>query len=96
MGDKVKIAAVQMDPKITKNKENLEKILFETEAAAKNGADLIVFPECALAGYVYSSREEALPFAETIPGVSTDRLAASCKALGVYVVMGLLEKDADK
>ncbi len=96
MGDKVKIAAVQMDPKITRNKENLDKILFETEAAAKNGAGLIVFPECALAGYVYFSREEALPFAETIPGVSTDRLAASCKALGVYVVMGLLEKDADK
>ena len=87
MGDKVKIAAVQMDPRITKNKDNLDKILFETEAAAKNGADLIVFPECALTGYVYSSREEVLPFAESIPGSSTDQLVACCKALGVHAVM---------
>ena len=96
MGDKVKIAAVQMDPGITKNKENLDKILFETEAAAKKGADLIAFPECALSGYIFSSREEALPFAESIPGASTDRLAACCKGLGVHAVMGLLEKDADR
>jgi len=61
MRDKVKIAAVQMNPKITKNRENLEKILLETRAAAKNGADLIVFLECALTGYLFSSREEAMP-----------------------------------
>ena len=52
MGDRVKIAAVQMDPRITKNKENLDKMLFEIEASAKKGADLITFPECALTGYV--------------------------------------------
>ncbi len=39
-----------MNPKITKNRENLEKILLETRTAAKNGADLIIFPECALTG----------------------------------------------
>ena len=96
MGDRVKIAAVQMDPSITKNKENLEKMLFEIEAAAKKGADLIAFPECALSGYVFSSREEAVPFAESIPGASTDRLAACCKGLGVHAVVCLLEKDADR
>ena len=96
MRDKVKIAAVQMDPKITKNSENLERIVFETRGAAKNGADLIVFPECALSGYVFSSREEAIPFAESIPGVSTERLATCCQELGVYVVYGLLERADDK
>ena len=96
MRDKVKVAAVQMNPTITKNKENLDKVLRETKAAAQNGADLIVFPECALTGYVFSSREEVMPFAESIPGTSTDRLAASCKELGVHVVVGLLEKDADR
>jgi len=65
MRDKVKIAAVQMNPKITKNRENLEKILLEARAAAKNGADLIVFPECALTGYLFSSREEAIPKSST-------------------------------
>ena len=96
MRDKVKIAAVQMDPKITRNSENLERIVLETRAAAKNSADLIVFPECALSGYVFSSRKEAIPFAENIPGVSTQRLATCCRELGVYVVYGLLERADDK
>ena len=96
MRDKVKIAAVQMNPRIAKNKENLDKVLLETRVAAQNGAELIVFPECALSGYLFSSREEAVPFTESIPGTSTDRLATCCKELGVYVVVGLLEKDADK
>ena len=96
MRDKVKIAAVQMNPKIMENNKNLNKILFELRAAANNGADLVVFPECALTGYVFSSREEAMPFMETIPGSSTDELAVYCKELGVYVIVGLLEINVDK
>ncbi len=96
MRDKVKIAAVQIDPKIMENRENLDKILLETKTAANNGADLIVFPECALTGYVFASREEAMPFMETIPGPSTDKLAAYCRELGVHVIVGLLEIDADR
>jgi len=96
MNDKVKIAAVQMDPKIMRNSENLEKILSQTRVAASEGAELIVFPECALTGYVFGSREEAIPFMETVPGPATDKLAATCKQLGVYVVVGLLEIDGDK
>jgi len=92
--DKIKIAAVQMNPKIMRNRENLDKILLKTKSAASNGADLIVFPECALTGYVFASREEAIPFMETIPGPSTDRLIACCKELSVYVIVGLLEIDA--
>ena len=95
MKDKVKIAAVQMDPQIGKNKENLEKIIQKTEIAAHNGAELVVFPECALSGYVFSSREEALTSMETIPGASTDKLSELCRDLGIHMVFGLLEKDKD-
>jgi len=94
--DKIKIAAVQMNPKIMRNRENLDKILLKTKSAASNGADLIVFPECALTGYVFASREEAIPFMETIPGPTTDRLIACCKELGVHLVVGLLEVDAGR
>jgi len=96
MRDKIKIAAVQMNPKIMRSRENLDKILLKTRSAASNGADLIVFPECALTGYVFASREEAIPFMETIPGPSTDRLIACCKELSVHVVVGLLEIDAGR
>ncbi len=96
MNDTVKIAGVQMDPKLMANKENLALILERTREAAGNGAELIVFPECALTGYVYSSREEAVPFAETIPGNSTVEVAALCKKLKVHVIFGLLEKEGNK
>jgi len=96
VNDKLKIAAVQINPAIMQNSKNLDKILTEVRNAAAVGAELIVFPECALAGYVYSSREEAMPFMETIPGPSTDKLSACCRELGVYVVTGLLEKDGNR
>jgi len=91
MSEKVKIAAVQMDPKIMGKDANLEKILHETKVAASNGSNLLVFPECALSGYVYTSREEAMPFMETIPGPSVDKLADCSRELGVYIIAGLLE-----
>ena len=96
MREKVKIAGVQMNPGIEKVSQNLEKILLETRKAASHGTDLIVFPECALTGYMFTSREEAAPFMETIPGPSTERLAESCRELGVHMVVGLLEKAGDR
>lgn len=96
MEEKIKIAGVQMEPKIMEKEENLERCIELIRVAAKENAKLIVFPECALTGYCYSSLEEALPFAEQIPGPSTDTLTDTCRELNVYVVMGLLEIDGDK
>jgi len=96
MDDKVKIAAVQMDPTIMANRGNLDKILLKTRTATSNGANLIVFPECALTGYVFASREEAIPSMEPIPGSCTEELAACCKELGVYTIVGLLEINESK
>ena len=45
MDDKVKVAAVQMDPKIMANSQNLETVLLRARVAAGNGARLVVFPE---------------------------------------------------
>ena len=89
----IKIAAVQTNPALMKNEENLKVILNKTKEAAKDGANLIVFPECSLTGYIFNSREEALPYAETIPGQSTKKITALCKELNVCVVFGLLEKE---
>lgn len=96
MKDKIKIAAAQIDPKIKRNEENLETILNATREAALNRAALVVFPECSLAGIVYSSRQEAMPFAETIPGSSTNKITTLCQELKVYVIFGLLEKENSK
>jgi predicted amidohydrolase len=94
--DRIKIAAIQMAPKLMRNEENLETMLSTLKEASLSQAKLVVFPECSLTGYVFHSREEALPFAETLPGPSTEKLASLCRELEVYVVFGLLEKEGDR
>ena len=92
----VKVAAAQMDPKLGKLDENLDKILSMIDEAAGNKVKLVVFPECALTGYVFTSAEEAEEVLETIPGPSSDRVAAAAKKNNIYVVYGTLEKNGNK
>ena len=88
MKDIVKIAGIQIDPEIMNIKKNLEKIVDQSRIAADAKTDLIVFPESALSGYVYASREEALPYMVTVPGPETDKLVDCAKELGVHMVVG--------
>jgi predicted amidohydrolase len=87
----MKVAAVQMDIKILEKELNLARVTAKTEEAARAGAKLVVFPECALTGYCFRSREEAWPLAESVPGPSTEKLAAVAKQLDCTVIVGLLE-----
>jgi predicted amidohydrolase len=91
----VRVAVAQIEPALGENERNLAACLARLEEAAAAGAQLLVLPECAIPGYVFESIEEALPFAEEIPGPSTEALAAACARLGVHVVCGLLEVDGD-
>ena len=91
MPNLVRIAGVQMDVAIGKPQENLDRMLEHLQTSAAAGAKLTVFPECALTGYCFDSREEALPFAEPLPGPSCEQLAETCASLGVYAVIGMLE-----
>ena len=90
----IKVAAVQMEPRILDTDRNLARCLDLTRTASGVGARLIVLPECALSGYAFSSLEEALPCCETIPGPSTGRIAEACRQLDVYVVIGMLERSS--
>jgi predicted amidohydrolase len=91
----MKVAAVQMDIKILEKERNLATILANLEAAARAGAKLVVFPECALSGYCFTSRTEALPAAETVPGPSTVKITQFASKLDCTVVVGLLEREGD-
>jgi predicted amidohydrolase len=91
----MQVAVAQIEPKLFDKERNLGACLARLEEAAGAGAELLVLPECAIPGYMYASAEEALPYAEEIPGPSTDALAAACRRLGVHVVCGLLERDGD-
>ena len=93
MTTRIRIAAAQIEPGLMKLDENLNRILGAATEAAGKGAQLVVFPECTLTGYVFNSRDEAMACAETIPGPSTERIASLCQEFDLYVAFGLLEKD---
>ena len=92
----MKIAGVQMDIKIMEpelNLANMEKAMRETTA---HGAELTVFPECAVTGYCFSSLAEAMPWGESIPGQSSQFFQHVCAETNSYVVYGTLEKEGDQ
>ena len=86
-------AIVQMDPQRGDRAVNRRAILDRLAEAAQAGAELVVFPECALSGYVYESAAEALPAAETVPGETTEAVIEACRRHGVHAIAGLLERD---
>jgi predicted amidohydrolase len=91
----MQVAVAQIDPQLGEKDHNLAVCVARMEEAAAAGAQLLVLPECAIPGYMFASGDEALPFAEEIPGPSTEALERECARLGLYVVCGLLERDGD-
>jgi predicted amidohydrolase len=87
-----KIAGVQMDCLLGDVDANLQRIRAGLRDAASRGARLVIFPECALSGYCFHSREEAMPHTQLLPGPASDVLAADCARLGVFAIVGLLER----
>lgn len=91
----MQVAVAQIDPQLGEKERNLATCVARMEEAAAAGAQLLVLPECAIPGYMFDSGDEALPFAEEIPGPSTEALERECARLGLHVVCGLLERDGD-
>src|SRR6478736_1194991 len=91
----MRVAVAQMEPRLAETERNLDAALERLEEAVAAGAQLLVLPECAIPGYMFDSGEEAMPFAEEIPGPTTEALERECARLGLHVVCGLLERDGD-
>ena len=92
----VTVAAAQTDPRLGAKQQNLLAIEKYVRDAATRQAKLVVFPECALNGYRFESRTEALEDAEPVPGPATDRLAAVAAETGCYIAVGLVERGGDR
>lgn len=96
--DIITVSTVTLRPMWGQKERNLNRITGYMRAAAAKGSDLVVFPEMALTGYddepdkpVAEKMQHKL--AETVPGPSTDVVAALAKELGLYVVMGMPIRD---
>lgn len=90
----MKIGYLQFTPEFKKPKKNLEKI---TEFISEKDFDLLVIPEMASTGYLFSERKEILEFAETFTGSTfLSGLHKIAKEKGSYIVSGFCEKEGDK
>ena len=90
------IAGIQCDPQIARRDLNLEMISTWSAQASNAGAALAIFPECAVTGYCFDSREEAMQFAESIPGPATAALESIARHLNLHIVAGMLERTEDQ
>ena len=69
--------------------ENLAKIKKIVAKAKKQGAELVIFPELSLTGYVV--RDEIYELAERIPGPSTKTMEDIAKKNQIHLVFGMPE-----
>ena len=93
----LRIACVQMEPRVGQKADNLRRSLEYIEAAAAAGARLVVLPELCNTGYVFNSREEAFEAAEPVPGgPSCEAWIRTAAKLGLVIVAGVSERVGDR
>ena len=96
MEDVINLAVVNFRTLWGKKDINVKRIAGYVEAAAKRGADMVVFPEMALTGYDDEAQIEKpmkmqTMAAETIPGKSTQIVKEIAVKYGVYALFGMPE-----
>jgi aliphatic nitrilase len=100
----VRAAAVQLSPVLYSCEGTTAKVCDAIAEAARNGAQLVVFPETVLPYYPYFSfiKAPALMGADhlkliaesvTVPGPVTDAIGSAAKRAGVVVAIGINERD---
>jgi predicted amidohydrolase len=89
MKEKIKLALAQISSKRENKNENLEKIEEITIKAKEQAADLVIFPELSLTGYVL--HDQIYELSEIIPGPSTKRIEKLAKKTRTHIIFGMPE-----
>jgi predicted amidohydrolase len=89
MKEKIKLALAQISSKRENKKVNLQKIQEFALKAKEQAADLVIFPELSLTGYVV--RDQIYELAETIPGPATKKIEDIARKTGMHVIFGMPE-----
>ena len=92
----VPVAGVQMDVLIGDNETNVDRMVTWLDDERTASAQLVVFPECAVTGYCFESKSEAMFVAESLDGPSTTRLLNAAKQHNKFLAYGMLERNGDK
>jgi len=87
--DKIKLALAQMTCKRADKQENLRKMEELSAKAKDQSADLVIFPELCVTGYI--NRDQFYELAETIPGPTTKRIETMTRQKDLHVIFGIPE-----
>lgn len=91
-GPAIRVAACQLSLAVGQVEVNLDRAQAAIEAAAANGAQLVVLPELVRSGYAFDSREEAISLGEGHDGPSVRRWAALAARHELVIVGGFCER----
>src|SRR3984893_8447348 len=105
-----KVAVVQASPVVFDRERTIEKVSALTREAAQQGAKLVLFPEAFISAYprgldfgavvggrTDAGREDFRRYWESsvdVPGPAVDELSRSARANRIYLVVGVVERDA--
>src|SRR5450631_3291744 len=106
---KIIVSIAQITPVFLNKEKTVEKACNAINEAAQKGAKLIVFPEAFIPGYpewVWMNApgkkaltnplfEALLENSVSIPDTATEKICKAAKNSGIYVVMGLNERNAE-
>jgi predicted amidohydrolase len=87
----LRVALAQIAPTLGDLQRNLELHLDQIARAVRDGADVVVFPELSLTGYLL--RDQVLEVATTLEAEPLRRLAAA--SVEADIVAGFVEESAD-
>lgn len=92
----VRVAAIQMSRVVGEVEQNLRRAAEWVQRAAAEGAQIIALPELSNTGYFCSVvDDDYFALAETIPGRTTAFYERLARDLGIVLVAGLFERDAE-
>lgn len=108
--DTVRVAVIQAAPLPFDKLGTVEKVVKMTEEVGANGAKLALFPEAYVGGYPWGlafgtavggrspagrrSWERYWATAIDVPGPETDRFAEAAREAGLYLAVGVVERDS--
>lgn len=90
MSKGIDVALAQISCIVGNKEHNIDLIERNVSEAKKRGADLVIFPELALTGYV--NRDLLYELAEPIPGPSIRYLEEIVTKENIHVVLGMPER----
>src|SRR3954465_7295765 len=90
-------AAAQTLARLGDIEHNIEVVTQLVNDSLRQGAELVVLPECMDTGYLFDSAEHCRALAETVPdGRFVSAMAALARKHGIFIASGITEWDPSR